>query len=283
MDDDLKKVVPLLIILILLVQVVSLNAEVGELKKDLRRLKSQQEEYSRVIWSEYGRDVYAAIEHLRKTRPDVVETLGNASLTVKSISTRDFYASYDAREGVFWVWYEPHKYIEKDIVYVQLTAYYPNGTEVRAFEFEYLVNHTTGEVLGVSEYTAESIVERTYWKLRKNVTESMGLRNITETCRRSIGVIPKDGMWLVVEMECSSGENLPLCWFVMGEVDRKTGVLKRLEITLPWVGGCGRENERGTLNVIEDAIYDNAPAQEIKRDILNMTGGLMFNLTFSNP
>lgn len=286
MDDELKTVIPVIIILILIVQLVHLNLEIDGLKKDVERLKNQQEQCSLIIWSEYGRDIGAAIGHLQKARPDIMKELGNASLTVESISTWSFEASYDPKGGVFWVWRDIHGWAERDIVYVQITAYYPNGTRVRDFPWiRYRVNHTTGEVIGVSSETAQMTVMRAYYRLYRNLTALLGIpsNNTLRACGNYVAILPENGSWFDFEIECASSENLSLCWFVIGEVDEKTGLLKRLEVTKPFKGGCEKEDELRTLDIIEKVAPFNATAQEIKQSILNMTGGLMFNLTFPSP
>ncbi|WP_157065423.1 hypothetical protein [Thermococcus celericrescens] len=286
MDDDLKAIIPFIIIFILIVQMVQMRLEIGELRRDVEGFKNQHEQYSHVLWSEYGRDIYAAREYLQKTRPDIMERLGNASLTVDSISTWSFEASYDPEEGVFWVWYRPYGQTERSIVYVQITAYYPNGTPVRGFPWmRYKVNHTTGEVIGVSADTADMEVMRAYNRLYRNVTASLGIpdNRILKTCRHPVELLSDNETWFDFEMECVSTENISLCWFIIGEVDGKTGILRRLEITRPFEGGCENEDELRTLDTIEKLAPYNATAQEIKRNILNLTGGLMFNLTFPNP
>ncbi|MFA4700945.1 hypothetical protein [Pyrococcus kukulkanii] len=280
MDEDLKRLIPPLIIFVLLVQVVHLHFEISELKNEIKGLKSQQRQYTQIIWSEYGRDIYATIEYLQKTRPDIMKILRNASLAVSEISTQNFHARYDAKEGVFWVWYDPYSYIERDIVYIELTAYYQNGTRVKDFpEIEYQVNHTTGEILGVSRNTAERTVERAYLRLRKNITASIGLKIIQEASWQSLGVFPDDGKWVVVEMKCASTKNISLCWFVIGEVDKKTGMLRKLEVTRPFQESDEKEVK---LRMMKESNYSNPTAREIKRSILNMTGGLLLNITFSN-
>lgn len=286
MDDDLRAIIPFIVILILIVQMVQMHLEIGELGKDVERLRHQQEQYSHILWSEYGRDIYAAMEYLQKTRPDIMERLGNATLTVDSISTWNFGASYDPRKGVFWVWHDIHGRAERGIVYVQIAAYYPNGTPVRDFPWiRYRVNHTTGEVIGVSSDTAQMAVMKAYYQLYRNLTSLLGVSpyETQETCGGLVQLVPENGTWFDFERECISAENLSLCWFIIGEVDGKTGALRRLGITRPFEEGCEKEDGLRTLDTIEKLAPYNATAQEIKRNILHMAGGLIFNLTFPKP
>ena len=196
MDKDLKILIPFVIIFILLFQIAQMHYEIRELRGELESLKNQQEQFSRIIREEYGRDIYAAIDHLRETRPDIMEKLGNASLTVDSISTWDFEASYDPRGGVFWVWHDIHGWKERDVVYVRISAYYPsNGSRVPGFPWiRYRVNHTTGEVIGVSSDTAQMAVMRAYNQLYRNVTAYLGISpyETRETCGSLLGLMAED-------------------------------------------------------------------------------------------
>jgi len=123
MNPYLKVAIPAVIILILTAQMIHLNMEIRGLQKDVGRLKDQQKQYTQVIWDEYGNDIYAAIRYFRETRPDLIQKLGNAILTVDGIVTWSFSASYNPKERVFWVWYDHPSEAKKDIVYVKLVAY----------------------------------------------------------------------------------------------------------------------------------------------------------------
>ena len=286
MNSYLKVAIPAVIILVLTAQMIHLNMEIRGLQKDVGRLKDQQKQYTQVIWDEYGNDIYAAIRYFRETRPDLVQKLGNATLTVDGIVTWSFSASYNPKERVFWISYDHLSEAKKDIVYVKLVAYYPNGTQVRDLPW-YVVNHTTGEVIGVASTTAQLTVMKAYNRVyRDNLTALLGIpsNESTVACGHRVALIPNNGSWFEIERYCVSFKNFSQCWFVIGEVDKKTGALKRLEITKPFEGDCRqKEDELRTRDLLEELIPPNSTVSEIRENILNVTGGLMLNLTFPNP
>ncbi|NJE04957.1 hypothetical protein E3E36_02085 [Thermococcus sp. M36] len=287
MDKDLKIVIPFVIVFILLVQIAQMHYEIRELRGELESLKDQQEQFSRIIWEEYRRDIYAAIDHLRETRPDIMEKLGNVSLTVGSIFSWSFEADYDPKKGVFWMWHNLNGWKERDVVYVRVSAYYPsNGSRVPGFPWiTYRINHTTGEVLGITEDTAQAAVMRAYWKLFDNISATLRIdqNESRGRCGGSVGSVADKGIWLHVEFECVSAENTSLRWLIMGEVDERTGVLKRLEITKPFPGSCERDDELRIRELLDKIPFRNATVEGIKQKITDTAGGLIFNLTFPNP
>ncbi|MDK2914186.1 MAG: hypothetical protein PWQ79_1101 [Thermococcaceae archaeon] len=284
MDEKFKSTAFFLITAVLVALLVGSHYRIEKLEGKLERYAGQREEITRFVWAEYGADIYAAINHFMETRPDVVEKLGeNVEIKVDYIVHGRFGASYDPREQLFWVYYDEfRKPREEDVVYVRLTAYYPtNWSAVRGFPWmEYVVNHTTHGVIGVTGTTAQfALMSHFPYEKRQEILRELGIENATTGCSSTFALFRADGSWVDIELNCAENGK-SLCWFTIGWVEEKSGKLERVVVTKPFEGSCGKEREDTALQLREELMGDSFEVPpDIVEKLLNLTGGTIYEWT----
>ncbi|GEM_PF-998682 len=287
MNRGYKIVLIGIIMLILLIVPIEMYSKIQDLEREISYYKNQQKQFTEILWDEYGMDVYAAIDYFKQTNTELFEKLRskNAYITVESISAWNLDASYDVKRRIFWAWHKDYARPEdKDIVYIKLQAYYrSNLTRIRDFWVEYRVNHTSHRVLGISDSMAQMTVLRYYYRNLSKEIEKMLNFNMSmtrESCGMLLTLVLKNDTWLNAELECMSSEKQSLCWILIGEVDDKTGKLKKIIITKPFKGSCDKREEEYIMKISAELKVENMTLEDFENKILEMTGGKLIEINF---
>ncbi|AHF80656.1 hypothetical protein [Thermococcus paralvinellae] len=287
MSREYKIVLAGIVMLILLILPIGMYSKIQGLEQEISYYKNQQKQFTEILWDEYGMDVYAAINYFKQTSTELFEKLRskNAFITVESISAWNLDANYDVKTRIFWVWHKDYvKPKDKDIVYIKLQAYYRNNlTKLRNFWIEYRVNHTCHKVLGISDSMVQMTVLRYYYRNLSKEIEKMLNFNISttrESCGELLVLTLKNNIWLNAELECMSTERQSLCWILIGEVDDKTGKLKKIIVTKPFEGSCDKREEEYIMKISAKLELENMALEDLENKILEMTGGKLIEINF---
>ncbi|WP_324736332.1 hypothetical protein VFC49_04365 [Thermococcus sp. SY098] len=275
-----------IVMLILLILPIEMYSKIQDFERELSYYKNQQEQFTKILWDEYGMDVYAAIDYFKQTSTELFEKLRgkNAFITVGSISAWNLDASYDVKTRVFWVWHKDYaRPKDKDIVYIKLQAYYRNNlTKLRNFWVEYRVNHTSHRVFGISDSMAQMTVLRYYRNVSKEIEKMLNfnMSMTRESCGGLLVLTLKNNTWLNAELECMSNERQSLCWILIGEVDDRSGKLKKIIVTKPFEGSCDKREEEYVMKISAELEFRNMTLEDFENKILEMTGGKLIEINF---
>ncbi|WP_457752898.1 hypothetical protein [Thermococcus sp.] len=287
MSKKYKMIVAGIVMSILLIVPIGMYFKIQGLEREISYYKNQQKQFTEILWDEYGMDVYAAIDYFKQTNTELFEKLRskNASIVVESLSAWNLDASYDVKTGIFWVWHKDYaRPKDKDIVYIKLQAYYRgNLTKLRNFWIEYRVNHASHKVLGISDSMAQMTVLRYYYRNLSKEIEKMLNFNMTmtkESCGGLLVLALKNNTWLNAEIECMSTERQALCWILIGEVDDKTGKLKKIIVTKPFAGSCDKREEEYLMKISAKLELENITLEDFENKILEMTGEKLIEINF---
>lgn len=73
-------------------------------------------------------------------------------------------------------------------------------------------------------------------------------------------------------------QNLP--WILIGEVDDKTGKLKKIIVTKPFEGSCDKREEEYIMKISTELKVENTTLEDLENKILEITGGKLIEINF---